>query len=38
MNLPMKLDPIAANPIRIAVYLADQNPLRDRSLGITSMT
>ena len=38
MNLPMKLDPIAANPIRIAVYLADQNPHRDRSLGITSMT
>ena len=26
------------NPIRVAVYLADQNPHRDRSLGITSMT
>ena len=25
-------------PIRVAVYLADQNPHRDRSLGITSMT
>lgn len=25
-------------PIRAAVYLADQNPHRDRSLGITSMT
>jgi glycosyltransferase involved in cell wall biosynthesis len=26
------------SPIRVAVYLADQNPHRDRSLGITSMT
>ncbi len=25
-------------PIRVAVYLADQNPHRDRSLGITSIT
>ncbi len=25
-------------PMRVAVYLADQNPHRDRSLGITSMT
>ena len=25
-------------PIRVAVYLADQNPHRDRSVGITSMT
>ena len=25
-------------PLRVAVYLADQNPHRDRSLGITSMT
>jgi glycosyltransferase involved in cell wall biosynthesis len=28
----------AAQPLRVAVYLADQNPHRDRSLGITSMT
>ncbi len=27
-----------SRPIRVAVYLADQNPHRDRSLGITSMT
>ncbi|QDT02541.1 D-inositol-3-phosphate glycosyltransferase [Rubripirellula lacrimiformis] len=26
------------SPLRVAVYLADQNPHRDRSLGITSMT
>ena len=26
------------HPIRVAVYLADQNPHRDRSQGITSMT
>lgn len=30
--------PSQAAPIRAAVYLADQNPHRDRSLGITSMT
>jgi glycosyltransferase involved in cell wall biosynthesis len=29
---------IATKPIRVAVYLADQNPRRDRSWGITSMT
>ncbi len=29
---------VAAAPIRVAVYTADQNPHRDRSLGITSMT
>ncbi len=29
---------VSAVPIRVAVYLADQNPHRDRSLGITSMT
>ena len=27
-----------SRPLRVAVYLADQNPHRDRSLGITSMT
>lgn len=27
-----------ADPLRVAVYLADQNPVRDRSLGITEMT
>lgn len=27
-----------ASPLRVAVYLADQNPHRDRSQGITSMT
>ena len=27
-----------ADPLRVAVYLADQNPARDRSLGITEMT
>jgi glycosyltransferase involved in cell wall biosynthesis len=31
-------EPSQAAPIRAAVYLADQNPHRDRSLGITSMT
>ncbi len=30
--------PCQGRPIRVAVYLADQNPHRDRSLGITSMT
>jgi len=34
----MKLDDRHTSPIRVAVYLADQNPHRDRSLGITSMT
>jgi glycosyltransferase involved in cell wall biosynthesis len=30
--------PVMTKPIRVAVYLADQNPQRDRSWGITSMT
>lgn len=37
----IKTEPTTAtidSPLRIAVYLADQNPHRDRSLGITSMT
>jgi glycosyltransferase involved in cell wall biosynthesis len=38
MNAPLRVIPSATKPIRVAVYLADQNPHRDRSLGITSMT
>ncbi len=34
---PVQAAPAIA-PIRVAVYTADQNPHRDRSLGITSMT
>ncbi|TWU59441.1 Glycosyl transferases group 1 [Rubripirellula tenax] len=30
--------PPAATPMHVAVYMADQNPHRDRSQGITSMT
>jgi len=37
MILPLAQDR-PYSPIRVAVYLADQNPHRDRSLGITSMT
>lgn len=37
MKLPVSHDR-RISPIRVAVYLADQNPHRDRSLGITSMT
>jgi len=29
---------VSLSPMRVSVYLADQNPHRDRSLGITSMT
>lgn len=38
MNAPVRAIPSATKPIRVAVYVADQNPHRDRSLGITSMT
>ena len=35
---PSNTDDVRVAPVQVAVYLADQNPHRDRSLGITSMT
>ncbi|TWU04402.1 glycosyltransferase [Stieleria varia] len=35
---PIQLSERDLEVLRVAVYLADQNPHRDRSLGITSMT